>query len=226
MSLSTIYYHSVDQATSSKAMSRPRTHLLISSLALLALLQAAQSQSARSAALYDKLAAAVLRTESQSLVSSLAHIMAKPEMQTNPRKLKAEIVRLLEDKKFQAAAEGRKTVKAIKLPPAIVKILNAKIPVTKKKEVLDNVLRRLPRRKKVEQLQTAGKTEETVPVSVRDEKSVKFPDPPLAPASPVHSGYLAANIAPPQSNTLYLGKVVDIITTITTITISNKYSED
>ena len=198
-------------------MARPRTsQFFISSLALLALLQAVQSQSTKSTALFDKLAAAVLRTESQSLVSSIANIMAKPEMQRNSRKLKTEIVRLLKDPKFQAAAEGSKTLKAIKLPPAIVKILNAKIPVTKKKEILDKVLRRLPRKKTIEHLQTeavaaAGTKEETV--SVRDEKSVKFPETPLAPvapAAPVHSGYLAPNIAPPQSDTLYLGNITRV----------------
>ena len=191
-------------------MARPSTsHFFISSLALLALLQPVQSQSARSTALFDKLAAAVVRTQSESLLSSLANLMAKPEMQRNQRKLKSEIVRLLKDTKFQDAAEGGKTVKAIKLPPAIVKILNAKIPVTKKKEVLDKVLRRLPRRKTIEETEAVAapdNTEETV--SGRDEKSVKFPEAPLtpvAPAAPVHSGYLAPNIAPPQSDTLYLG---------------------
>lgn len=154
--------------------------------------------------------------------------MAKPEMQKNPGKLRSEIVRLLKHPKFQEATEGRKTVKAIKLPPAIVKILNAKIPVKTKKQILDNVLRRLPMKKKNIHLQTeaAGNTEKKA--SVRDDKSVKFPeDPvaPVAPAAPVHSGYLAANIAPPQSDSVYFGKVTSLpslpliapINTITTI---------
>ena len=188
-----------------------RIQFFISSLALLVLAPPAQSQTARSTALFDKLATAVLRSESQDLLTSLANIMAQPEMQRNPRKLKTEIVRLLKDHKFQAAAEGRKTVKAIKLPPAIVKILNAKIPVKTKKQVLDNVLRRLQRKKKKdlpteEAAAAAGETE--AEVLVRDQKSVKFPEAPLAPvapAAPVHSGYLAPNITPPQSDTLYLG---------------------
>ena len=193
-----------------------RIQFFISSLALLVLAPPAQSQTARSTALFDKLATAVLRSESQDLLTSLANIMAQPEMQRNPRKLKTEIVRLLKDHKFQAAAEGRKTVKAIKLPPAIVKILNAKIPVKTKKQVLDNVLRRLQRKKKKdlpteEAAAAAGETE--AEVLVRDQKSVKFPEAPLAPVAPVapvaqvHSGYLAANIAPPQSDTIYRGKV-------------------
>ena len=202
-----------------------RIQFFISSLALLVLAPPAQSQTARSTALFDKLATAVLRSESQDLLTSLANIMAQPEMQRNPRKLKTEIVRLLKDHKFQAAAEGRKTVKAIKLPPAIVKILNAKIPVKTKKQVLDNVLRRLQRKKKKdlpteEAAAAAGETE--AEVLVRDQKSVKFPEAPLAPVAPVaqvHSGYLAANIAPPQSDTIYRGKVPSPSSLISTITI-------
>ena len=205
-----------------------RIQFFISSLALLVLAPPAQSQTARSTALFDKLATAVLRSESQDLLTSLANIMAQPEMQRNPRKLKTEIVRLLKDHKFQAAAEGRKTVKAIKLPPAIVKILNAKIPVKTKKQVLDNVLRRLQRKKKKdlpteEAAAAAGETE--AEVLGRDQKSVKFPEAPLAPVAPVapvaqvHSGYLAANIAPPQSDTIYRGKVPSLSSLISTITI-------
>ena len=205
-----------------------RIQFFISSLALLVLAPPAQSQTARSTALFDKLATAVLRSESQDLLTSLANIMAQPEMQRNPRKLKSEIVRLLKDHKFQAAAEGRKTVKAIKLPPAIVKILNAKIPVKTKKQVLDNVLRRLQRKKKKdlpteEAAAAAGETE--AEVLGRDQKSVKFPEAPLAPVAPVapvaqvHSGYLAANIAPPQSDTIYRGKVPSPSSLISTITI-------
>ena len=208
-----------------------RIQFFISSLALLVLAPPAQSQTARSTALFDKLARAVLRSESQDLLTSLANIMAQPEMQRNPRKLKTEIVRLLKDHKFQMAAEGRKTVKAIKLPPAIVKILNAKIPVKTKKQVLDNVLRRLQRKKKKdlpteEAAAAAGETE--AEVLVRDQKSVKFPEAPLAPVAPiapvapvaqVHSGYLAANIAPPQSDTIYRGKVPSLSSLISTITI-------
>ena len=184
-----------------------RIQMLISSLALLTpVFQPGQSQSDRSSVLLDKLASAVLRSESQALIASLSDILAKPELERNPRKLKTEIVRVLKDPKFQAAVEGRKTVKAIKLPPAIVKILNAKIPVKTKKQVLDNVLKRIPGKKKT--VAAAGISKEKL--SVRDEKSVKFPEAPVTPVTPVvplSTGYLAADIAPPQSDAIYFGKV-------------------
>ena len=97
-------------------------------------------------------------------------------------------------------------MKAIKLPPAIVKILNAKIPVKTKKQVLDNVLKRIPGKKKT--VAAAGISKEKL--SVRDEKSVKFPEAPVTPVTavvPLSTGYLAADIAPPQSDAIYFGKV-------------------
>ena len=122
--------------------------IFISGWALLSVIQSAQSQSPKSVALFDKLAAAVSRSESQSLVVSLANLMASKEMQRNPRKLRSEIVTLLKDKRVQKTSNGRRKVKVVNLPTGIVKILNAKIPVRTKKQILDNVLSRLSKKKK------------------------------------------------------------------------------
>ena len=78
-------------------------------------------------AMVDKLAEAVQRSDTEPMVEALSKMLGDPEMTNNPRKLKSEIVKLLRDPKFRKASEGRRTVKAIKLPPGIVKLLNSKI---------------------------------------------------------------------------------------------------
>ena len=183
---------------------------LLYSMAVLTISQTVLSQPSTSLALFDKLAAAVSRSDSQALVASLVSLMASPEMQRNPRKLRSEIVNLLKDKKHQKAADGRRTAKAIKLPPGIVKILNAKIPVRTKKQILDNVLRRLPERTKIADLKTLEGNHgddddpgekvvmQSEEVPVRNEKSLK-----VSPVIPLQTGYLAANIAP--SDSIYFG---------------------
>ena len=198
--------------------------IFISGWALLSVIQSAQSQSPKSVALFDKLAAAVSRSESQSLVVSLANLMASKEMQRNPRKLRSEIVTLLKDKRVQKTSNGRRKVKVVNLPTGIVKILNAKIPVRTKKQILDNVLSRLSKKKKPAGSKSSvavDEPKEKVPmreVSVsqgvveeipraRDEKSVTFPEPSLPSyggAVAPETGYLASNIAPSDSG--YFGK--------------------
>ena len=176
---------------------------LISSLALLTVTQSVNSQSTKSVKLFDKLAAAVSKSDSQTLVVSLANLMAIPEMQQNPTKLRNEIVSLLKSKKVEKTADGRRTVKVTKLPPGIVKILNAKIPVRTKKQILDNVLSRLSKEKIPEEavpmreVSVSRGVVEEIPLG-RDEKSVKFP------VVPPQTGYLASAIAPSDSG--YSGK--------------------
>ena len=92
-------------------------------------IQLRQGKSINAGAMVDKLVEAVRRTETEPMIEALSKMLGDPEMEKNPRKLKSEILALLKDPKFRKAAEGRRTVKAIKLPRGIVKLLNSKIPV-------------------------------------------------------------------------------------------------
>ena len=85
-----------------------------------------QGKSIDAEAMVDKLVNAVKRTETEDMLKDLSEMLGNPEMQNNPRRLKSEIVKLLKSSKYKKASEGRKTVKAIKLPPGIVKLLNSK----------------------------------------------------------------------------------------------------
>ena len=93
-----------------------------------------------------QLADEVAESSSEEMVSDLADLMTDPEMQTDPKLLRKKIVQLINHPKFQEASDGRKTIKAIKLPPGIINLLNAKIPVAAKKEILDKVLGLLKKR--------------------------------------------------------------------------------
>ena len=93
-----------------------------------------------------QLADEVAESSSEEMVSDLADLMTDPEMQTDPKLLRKKIVQLINHPKFQEASDGRKTIKAIKLPSGIINLLNAKIPVAAKKEILDKVLGLLKKR--------------------------------------------------------------------------------
>ena len=95
--------------------------------------------------------------------------MSDPNMINNPTKMRKEIIQLIRSPKFQSASEGRKTVKALKLPSGIVKLLNAKISVSAKKEILDKVLTLLDKRVRIDKLDVTPPKQR-----VREEKSQVF----------------------------------------------------
>merc|ERR1719420_2665787 len=78
----------------------------------------------------DTLADEVRNSETESMVEALANLMGKPSNQDNPNKMRKEIIQLIRNPKFKKASEGRKTVKALRLPTGVVNLLNAKISVS------------------------------------------------------------------------------------------------
>ena len=143
----------------------------------------------------QKLVAEVKESQSEAMVGALSDLMTN--VNDDPRKMRREIVKLVRDPKFQRASNGRRTVKAIKLPTGIVQLLNAEISVTSKKEILDNVLGLLKKKvnikddkmnKKVLKLKGENHIENTLAEKPRKEKS--FDEEPLATysGSPLNSG--------------------------------------
>ena len=148
-----------------------------------------------SPSILQKLASEVRESESEEMVGALSDLMTNGD--DDPRKMRRDIVKLVRDPKFQRATDGRRTVKAIKLPTGIVQLLNAEISVKSKKEILDNVLSLLDKKVKVKELKTNKKViklkeEQNIDIvgdqKPRHEKS--FDEEPLATysGSPLNSG--------------------------------------
>ena len=114
----------------------------------------------------DTLADEVRSSETESMVEALANLMGKPSVKDNPNKMRKEIIQLIRNPKFKKASEGRKTVKALRLPSGVVNLLNAKISVSAKKEILDNVLGLLNKRARI--INVVDQEDEDLP---REEKS-------------------------------------------------------
>ena len=120
--------------------------------------------------------------------------MGKPSVKDNPNKMRKEIIQLIRNPKFKKASEGRKTVKALRLPSGVVNLLNAKISVSAKKEILDNVLGLLNKRVRI--INLVGEEDNDLPREEnsnsfeedndlpREEKSKSFEEEPL----PTYSG--------------------------------------
>ena len=138
----------------------------------------------------------VRNSETESMVEALANLMGKPSNQDNPNKMRKEIIQLIRNPKFKKASEGRKTVKALRLPTGVVNLLNAKISVSAKKEILDNVVGLLNKRVRIsnvieeenskvfeEENTNVVEEEASLPLP-REEKSKSFDEEPL----PTYSG--------------------------------------
>ena len=169
------------------------SHVLVSLIILNLQFSPIFSSQDFSPSILQKLALEVRESESQEMVGALSELMTRAK--DDPRKMRREIVKLVRDPKFQKATDGRRTVKAIKLPTGIVQLLNAEISVTSKKEILDNVLGLLNKKvkvkevnKKVLQLKAENVIERVSDVKPRQEKS--FDEEPLATysGSPLNSG--------------------------------------
>ena len=100
-----------------------------------------------SPSILQKLVSEVRESWSEAMVGALSDLMTNAN--DDPRKMRREIVKLVRDPKCQRASNGRRIVKAVKLPTGIVQLLNAEISVTSKKEILDNVLGLLNKKVKV-----------------------------------------------------------------------------
>ena len=87
----------------------------------------------------EELANDVKSSNSQEMVSAIAFLMGKPQMQNDVNLMRENILRLIRDPKFQMASNGRKTVKAVRLPSGVINLLNAPISVESKKNILDKV---------------------------------------------------------------------------------------
>ena len=79
-------------------------------------------------------------TNTISFIQAVSKLMDDPKMVENPSLMKKEIIQLIRNPKFQKATMGRKIVKALKVPSGVVKLLNAEISISAKKEILDQVL--------------------------------------------------------------------------------------
>ena len=171
------------------------SHLLVSLLFLNLQFSLIFSSRDFSPSILQKLASEVRESESEDMVGALSDLMTNGD--DDPRKMRRDIVKLVRDPKFQRATDGRRTVKAIKLPTGIVQLLNAEISVKSKKEILDNVLGLLDKKVKVKEVKTNRKViklkeEQNIDIvsdqKPRHEKS--FDEEPLATysGSPLNSG--------------------------------------
>lgn len=182
-------------ATTAKMLSQIFSRLLLSLILLNLQFSSIFSRQTFSPRILQKLVSEVRESQSEAMVEALSDLMTNAN--DDPRKMRREIVKLVRDPKFQRASNGRRTVKAIKLPTGIVQLLNAEISVTSKKEILDNVLGLLIKKgnlkddkinKKVLELRGENIIENGLAEKPRKEKS--FDEEPLATysGSPSNSG--------------------------------------
>ena len=182
-------------ATTATMLLQIFSHLLVSLIFLNLQFSSIFSSRDFSPSILQKLASEVRESESEDMVGALSDLMTHGD--DDPRKMRREIVKLVRDPKFQRASDGRRTVKAIKLPTGIVQLLNAEISVNSKKEILDNVLGLLNKKVKVKEVKSNRKViklkEENNIEIVSDKKprlEKSFDEEPLATysGSPLNSG--------------------------------------
>ena len=145
-----------------------------------------------SPSILTKLATEVRESGSRDMVEALSDLMANANK--DARKMRGEIIRLVRDPKFQRATNGRRTVKAIKLPNGIVQLLNAEISVSSKKEILDNVLSLLAEKEDVNDVPMKKviklRGEDNIDRERKHRQEKSFDEEPLATysGSPLNSG--------------------------------------
>ena len=168
------------------------SHLLVPLLSLC--LHFSSVLTSISPSILQKLASEVRESEAEDLVGALSDLMRN--VNDDPRKMRREIIKLVRDPKFQKATDGRRTIKAIKLPSGVVQLLNANLSVSSKKEIIDNVLGLLKTKVKLKDdtlnkkvIQLKGNKVQGAQ-KVRQEKGHSFDEEPLATysGSPLNSG--------------------------------------